>query len=577
MAKGKKATRKKTTRTKRTVPGRRAKAQGKLPNRVFAQASPRSIGGRSLFDVSMISEQDVANYTSEEAITRNAISELQGAGFEVLQVGDCTINIAGPPGLYNDVFGTKLFTEERPVIKEFGREDTAGFIDSTDTDIPGFISPSKSRLAAVIEGIALEEPYYYFAANAFAPLPNYWHLRVPGDVSLGMNADRAHRGNITGRGVNVVMTDSGWFRHPYFVQRGYRASPVVLGPGALNPAADQSGHGTGESANIFAVAPDVDFTMVKMNFVNTTGAFNAAVALDPEIISNSWGSSIRTGPLSPARQAMAAAIAAAVARGICVVFSAGNGHFGFPGQHPDVISAGGVFMEENGSMRASDYASGFASQIYPGRNVPDVSGLVGMRPRAIYIMLPLEPGDDIDRGNAGGRHPNGDETTTSDGWAAFSGTSAAAPQIAGVCALIKEACGRLTPAQVRDILKTTARDVTVGNCNPATGGHPATPGPDLATGYGLVDAHRAVMLAKLRCRPVIRPIRPVQPIRPIRPVRPIRPITPVRPIQPIQPIRPGPLAESAEMEGHIEASGQDLSEEDRAMLEEMIIKGEIEY
>ena len=29
---------------------------------------------------------------------------------------------------------------------------------------------------------------------------------------------------------------------------------------------------------------------------------------------------------------------------LTVVFSAGNGHFGFPGQHPDVISAGGAFM-----------------------------------------------------------------------------------------------------------------------------------------------------------------------------------------------------------------------------------------
>ena len=79
-----------------------------------------------------------------------------------------------------------------------------------------------------------------------------------------------------------------------------------------------------------------------MSFVNSIGGFNAAVGLGPDIITCSWGSSIRFGPLSAARQALAAAIAAAVAAGIVVVFSAGNGHFGFPGQHPDVISAGGV-------------------------------------------------------------------------------------------------------------------------------------------------------------------------------------------------------------------------------------------
>ena len=71
-------------------------------------------------------------------------------------------------------------------------------------------------------------------------------------------------------------------------------------------------------------------------------------------------------------------------------------------------------------------------------------------------------GASIDVGNAGGRHPNGDETPNNDGWAAFSGTSASCPQVAGVCALIKQACPRLTPAEVKDILMRTARDVTAG-------------------------------------------------------------------------------------------------------------------
>src|SRR5262249_27636369 len=155
--------------------------------------------------------------------------------------------------------------------------------------------------------------------------------------------------------------------------------PVVLAPGAANPADDESGHGTGESTNIFAVAPDVQLLPVKMSFTNSTAAFNAAVGLGPDIITCSWGSSTN-GPLSAADQALAAAIATAVASGIIVVFSAGNGHFGFPGQHPDVISAGGTFMLQDGSMTASDYASGFISQIYPNRRVPDLCGLVGMKP-----------------------------------------------------------------------------------------------------------------------------------------------------------------------------------------------------
>jgi subtilisin family serine protease len=373
----------------------------------------------------------------------------------------------------------------------------------------------------------------------FAPPKAYWHLDVPGDVSLGVNADRAHRGGVTGRGVKVIMCDSGWFSHPYFAARGYRSSPVVLGPGAANAAADEVGHGTAESANAFAVAPDIDFTMVKMSFVNSVGAFNAAVALGPQIISCSWGSSNRFGPLSAADQALAAAISLAVASGIIVVFSAGNGHWGFPGQHPDVISAGGTFMRQDGTFQASDYSSGFASNIYPGRNSPDLTGLVGMLPRAAYIMLPLQAGDSIDVDLAsGGAHPNGDETASNDGWAAISGTSAAAPQLAGVAALIRQACPHLSPASVRSIMKSTARDVTSGTSNTNTGGHAAVPGPDLATGNGLVDANRAVLTAKIRCLGPIRPIQPILPIQPIAPVSPIRPIQPIQPILPIQPISP---------------------------------------
>ena len=161
--------------------------------------------------------------------------------------------------------------------------------------------------------------------------------------------------------------------------------------------------------------------------------------------------------------------ASAVNAGIIVCFSASNGGWGFPAQMPEVVAVGGVFMDRDGSMRASDYASGFMSNVYAGRRVPDVSGLVGMRPKAIYIMLPLSEGAAIDVGNAGGAHPNGDETPNNDGWAAFSGTSASCPQVAGVCALIKQACPRLTPAEVKDILMRTARDVTVGSSSPLTG------------------------------------------------------------------------------------------------------------
>jgi hypothetical protein len=571
-----------------------------IPERIFAVASPRSIGGVSLFEAQgQINSDTVQNFFSEQDLITSATMRLQQAGFEVLQVTATTINIAGTAQTYEQAFNTKLFAEERPVIKEFGEETKATFLDTTDTDLPGFINTANTSFADVLEGVAIEEPRYYMAPSMFAPLKSYWHLRMPGDVSLACNADRAHRGGITGKGVKVAIVDSGWFKHPFFIGRGYRAAPVVLGPGTANPLKDESGHGTGESANIFAVAPDVNLMPVKMSFVNTIGAFNAAVGLKPDIITCSWGSSKKFGPLSAADQALAVAVATAVASGIIVIFAAGNGHWGFPGQHPDVISAGGVFMNPDETLQASNYASGFMSNIYQGRRVPDLSGLVGMKPKAIYIMLPLEPGNSIDskpwnhpdgNGLQGGTHPNGDETANNDGWGAFSGTSAAAPQLAGAAALIKQVCPKLNPVQVRDILMRSARDVTTGNCNPSTGANAAVVGPDTATGNGLVNAHRAVLLAKIRClttptppivppQPPITITPPIGPIPPIPPIGPIPPIPPIGPIPPIPPIGPqppvSPASSTAELQSTELPSGQ-LTSEDVQALEDMIINEEID-
>jgi subtilisin family serine protease len=206
-------------------------------------------------------------------------------------------------------------------------------------------------------------------------------------------------------------------------------------------------------------------------------------------------------PLPAYLRPLEAAIANAVRQEIIVVFSGGNGHFGFPGMHPDVISAGGVYMHQDGrKLEATQYASCFASRIYQGRNVPDVCGLVGLPPKAIYLMLPVEPNDEIDKElSADGGYPDGDETNKNDGWAAFSGTSAAAPQLAAICALIKQACPRISPFQARDILKRTARDVTLGKCSMRTGGHSAKSGPDLATGAGLANTSEAVREARDLC------------------------------------------------------------------------------
>jgi subtilisin family serine protease len=436
-----------------------------------------------------------ASFYSAPAVVEAAAARLQQAGFEVLQKTALTINIAGSLETYERAFGRKLMTKEVTMFEGV----TTTCLDSPGVPISGLLPTAGTPFADVLEGVALEVPRYFLSPSQVPPPKAYWHLRVPDGVAQGCNAATAHAYGITGQGVRVAMVDSGWYAHPYFQARGYQAAPVVLGPGAANPLHDESGHGTGESANIFAVAPGVTLLPVKMEFTNTIGAFNEAVQLNPDIITCSWGAHrpfLLPGGLWAADMALAASVAAAVARGITVIFSAGNGNAGFPGQHPDVISAGGAYIGPDGSLQASDYASGFMSLIYPGRCVPDLCGLVGMRPRAIYIMLPVEPGDQIDVDNSGGQYPDSDETAPDDGWAAFSGTSAAAPQLAGVAALIKQVAPSLPPAWVKYALMATARDVVAGSCSPVADLHaglPATFGPDVATGSGLVDAYAAVV------------------------------------------------------------------------------------
>jgi len=608
------------------VTGRKTGTSGgqpSIPKLLFAHVSPHSIGGMSMFDVEgPVDPEIVSNFMSDADLTTRTAHALQDAGFQVLQVSAYTINIAAPIGIYERAFKTKVTAHELPTIKSGGVSDTATYFSVADTPRFGLITTKGTAFENLVEGVAIETPRYFFAAQPLPPKKSYWHLEVPHDVSLGCNADKAHRSGITGRGIKVAMVDSGHFAHPFFAARGYRVQPVTLGPGTASPGIDDNGHGTAESANIFAVAPDAELWPVKINFANSTGAFNTAVGLSPHIITCSWGSDVRVPPLSAADQTLAIAIADAVARGIVVVFSAGNGHFGFPGQHPDVISAGGVFRDANGGLRASDYASGFASPIYPGRNAPDLCGLVGMKPRAAYIMLPLQPGSDIDVQLAtGGAYPASDETATNDGWAAISGTSAAAPQLAGTAALIKQACPTLGPAAVRDILMRTAIDVTVGNCNTSSSGAAAGPGTDLATGTGLVDANAAVLVAKVRClgpirpitvtpvrppispilpvtpvvpvqppvtpiRPPVTPIRPpVTPVLPVAPVRPpvtpvrppVTPVLPVRPVQPIEPIGPVPANDMASLgqDGGVPVDGP-LSQEDVQALEDMVIKDKID-
>lgn len=141
---------------------------------LFAHASVRSLGGTSLFAVAPddIRPDNVTDYFADEAMTSEAVRKLEANGFDVLQVSDATISIAAPIATFERVFNTTITGSEEPVVKELGKETTAEFFDSSDTDKAGLIDTSSSDLAGVLEGVSINEPVYYFA-NQFAPTKAY--------------------------------------------------------------------------------------------------------------------------------------------------------------------------------------------------------------------------------------------------------------------------------------------------------------------------------------------------------------------------------------------------------------------
>jgi subtilisin family serine protease len=477
-------------------------------DKIIAYVSPRSIGGRSIFAPNAeLRAGSIANYRSEKNVTAAAVSKIEEMGFKVEAVSELSVKISGTAAEFQKKMGVKFQKDESAMLVptpdsmmnalDLGSEVLEG------AAFPQPVEPHAKRKPPAKKGVgrkATKPPVAKKKAakvaraealasgiSAVAPHLDYYHLNVPDDIVSIMNAGPVHAAGFRGQGVKAAMVDSGfaWTGHPYFQGKGYQLS-------ADPPAdADANGHGTGESANLLAIAPKVRLHGLLMN--DSVAAFQAARnTLGVKIVSNSWGSRLPTdGPMStwdPYWSLVLAEISLCVQSGMIVLFSGGNGGMSATASSPDVISVGGVYRDESDQLHATDYASSFMSFRFPGRQVPDVCGLCGIRPSATYIALPVPPGCEIDKGRGGGTFPTGDTTGKNDGWATFSGTSAACPMVAGVVALMLSRHSGLTLSDVRQRLETSCRDIIQGR---SSMGDQAVPGRDLATGFGLVDAEAA--------------------------------------------------------------------------------------
>jgi len=455
----------------------------------FTVAS-KTVSGKAIQDqIGLLNDDNLKDFHPDMGCREQAISKLESEGCKLIRRGRFSVTMSGPAAVVEKLIGTKLVVQAR------ARRTTlrSSQMFATDFDPPMvhdlFVAPPISlsvptAASADVDHLVFIPPPVYFAPSPNPPRVGYHHVD---DAAIRriLNVPAGFDGN----GVRVAMVDTGFFPHPYYGTRNLKFSPTPTAT-APRPQVDDYGHGTAVAYNVFATAPKAEL----LGFQQTDppqDALEDAAAAGVDIISCSWGwDREQVFPL------VQASLLSIIAEGKIVLFAAGNGQYSWPGSEPNVISIGGVYSDEQGALQVSNYASGYMSGMFPNRRIPDVSGLCGQRPKAIYIVMPTQPANTMDdEFSTGGAYPNGDETTASDGWLGASGTSSATPQIAGVVALMVQkarAAGRtLNPADAKDALARSCRPITTGR---NAMGFPPVGQPNTAVGFGLVDATAALNL-----------------------------------------------------------------------------------
>lgn len=433
------------------------------------------------------SPDNVERVKPPEKATQDAAYRASRLGLRVLRVGRYSVTVSGPAHLIREQLGIELGVFAKPRMEPVAsvRVFAAATSEPRASDL--YVAPLESLTVPAVppeidDFVFVPPPIFFAPADPPSGLA-YHHLPLDRIAHLLQVPDAA-----TGSGVRVAVVDTGFHPHPYYSARAlrYRAVPTESAP---QPEIDTNGHGTAISANVFATARDAEVLGFQSSGTNPAALEDAADS-GADVISCSWGwNHEQSFPV------LELTINDIVQEGKIVLFAAGNGHLAWPGSMPAVLSVGGVFADPNNELEASNYASGFQSSLYPGRRVPNVSGLCGRTPKGIYIPLPCPPGSEIDRAQSGSVFPSGDTTAASDGWTVASGTSSATPQIAGVAALLVAEARRkgvtLNTRRVQEILEQSAVPVQKGR---NAFGFPATGHPNVAVGFGLVNASAALAL-----------------------------------------------------------------------------------
>lgn len=245
---------------------------------------------------------------------------------------------------------------------------------------------------------------------------------------------------------------------------------------------DENGHGTHTAGTMvggsaggapIGVAPDANLIVARAMGADGVGPGSAllaaaewmtdpdgnpATADQPGIVSNSWSASTANDTW------FRPMIRRWLDLGMVPVFAAGNagpaaGSVGSPAGYPEAIAVGAI-----------DSNDGVPS--FSGRGPVVWQNADGLGPAAGTVLSKpdlVAPGVGV-------------TSSTGSGYLSYSGTSMAAPHVAGVAALLRQANPTLSAQSVADILRLSADDI-------------GTPGIDPNSGFGRLDALRAVEAA----------------------------------------------------------------------------------
>ena len=346
--------------------------------------------------------------------------------------------------------------------------------------------------------------------------PLEYFLETSNQATGGQDAINGAVGGVSydGTGVGVAVVDSGIDgTHPDFAGRmggnvklipltgiavpvpdsdtisagghGTHVAGTVAGTGA---ASNGINHGAAPGATLYGVSGGTAISMHDA-VAGLEWVLDNHDQVDPAIrvVNNSWGSA--AGDHNP-NSATALANKALVEAGVVVVFAAGNDGGNGSAQAtsptcvdptPGVICVAAYDDQNSGVTNGpmADFSSrGLAGSpnTYPDISAPGASILAPCR-----LTLPI---------CATG-------TNGSNEYATLSGTSMAAPHIAGIAAQILQANPSLTPAEVEDILEDTARQISFGAPYETDPANPTTP-TSFDKGHGLVDVVAAITEALAR-------------------------------------------------------------------------------